>query len=406
VATHISVVKFGGTSIQDAAAFTRVAKIIKRQSQSAQGGDLICEHALSWNRRGLARTEREARKTNAAGETLAVPGKTIRKSGRQSALVVIVSAMSGVTNALIESFRGAATRSTANSLALLEGHFSRHVQVAAQLIPARAAQVQQQIDRSRIEITELLASASQASSPDMRIHDAIASYGERLAANLLTMILEEQGVPAEYVDARRCVITNNEHGNAEPQLAELGQRTRAELLPLLKTKRIPVLGGFFGATTNGVTTTLGRGSSDYSATLIGAALDAREIQIWTDVDGIQTADPRLVKSTRTVPHISYEEATHLAKLGARVMHPKMIEPVVAQGIPIRILNSHAPQKRGTLISAKPASRKGGFKAIAHKVGGRSAIVGFVGHGLKINFRVEPDSVGAVVRQLHEAIFEH
>jgi aspartate kinase len=354
VATHITVLKFGGTSIQDGTAFARVAEIIKTRAKSS--------------------------------------------------IVVIVSALSGVTNALIESFRGVSTRGVENSLALLEEHFSRHVQVAEELIPARAAQVRALIDASRIEIAELLARASQSS--DMRIHDAIAAYGERLAAGLLTMVLEEQGVAAVHVDARRCVITNNEHGNAEPLLDELRQHTRAELLPLVKAKHVPVLGGFFGATTDGVTTTLGRGSSDYSATLIGAALHAREIQIWTDVDGIQTADPRLVKSTRTVPHVSYEEATHLAKLGARVMHPKMIEPVIAQGIPIRILNSHTPRQRGTLISAKPASARGGVKAIAHKVAGRSAIVGFVGHGLKINFRVEPDSVGAVVRQLHEAIFEH
>lgn len=356
MSTHITVVKFGGTSIEDGAAFARVVKIIKSRATAP--------------------------------------------------LVVIVSALSGVTNALIESFRGVAHRGVENSLALLEIHFSRHVQVAETLVPSRAPQVRQLLDVTRSEISELLASASQNSALNMRIHDAIASYGERLAAELMTMILKEHGINAEYVDARRCVITNHEHGNAEPLLAELRQHTRSELLPLVKTKRVPVLGGFFGATTGGITTTLGRGSSDYSATLIGAALHAREIQIWTDVDGIQTADPRLVKSTRTVPHVSYEEATHLAKLGARVMHPRMIEPVIAQGIPIRILNSHAPRKRGTLISAKPSSSKVGVKAIAHKVAGRSALVGFVGHGLKINFRVEPDSVGAVVRQLHEAIFEH
>ena len=356
MATHITIIKFGGTSIQDSAAFARVAEIIKVRTKSP--------------------------------------------------LVVIVSAMSGVTNALIESFRDVSSRGVENSLALLETQFSRHVQVAEQLIPARVSQVCKLIDASRTDIAELLKRASQNSAPDMRVHDAIASYGERLAATLMTMVLEEHGIPAVYVDARRCVITNSEHGNAEPLVEELRQNTRAELLPLVNTKRVPVLGGFFGATTTGVVTTLGRGSSDYSATLIGAALHAREIQIWTDVDGIQTADPRLVKSTRTVPHVSYEEARHLAKLGARVMHPKMIEPVIAQGIPIRILNSHAPRQRGTLISAKPPSAKGGVKAIAHKVAGRSAIVGFVGHGLKINFRVEPDSVGAVVRQLHEAIFEH
>ena len=200
------------------------------------------------------------------------------------------------------------------------------------------------------------------------------------------------------------MITNNEYGNAAPLLSQLRQRTRAELLTLAGKKLIPVLGGFIGSTLDGVTTTLGRGSSDYSATLIGAAVHAREIEIWTDVNGIQTADPRLVQATRTVPHVSYAEAAQLAKLGARVMHPKMIEPVIARRIPIRILNSHAPQQPGTLISAE-SHPNGTFKAIAHKIAGESAIVGCVGQGLNYKFRVEPDDVGALVRRLHAAIFE-
>ena len=356
--TRITVVKFGGTSIKDHAAFERVARIV-----------------------------------------------TAKKPG---ALVVIVSAMSGVTDALIESFRSVSTHSadaTRASLTRLEEHFARHLQVGERLTSARRAELQNFVESSRSEIAELLARAAKNPAPDLRLHDAIASHGERLASHLLTLVLEEHGVPAEHVDARRCVITNDKHANAEPLFSELERQTRAELLPLLKQKRVPVLGGFMGATTAGVTTTMGRGSSDYSATLIGAALHAREIEIWTDVDGIQTADPRLVKSTRTVPHISYAEAAQLARLGARVMHPKMIEPVKALQIPIRVRNSHAPQRRGTLISAEPSNANGAMKAIAHKVAGASAIVGCVGHGLKINFRVEPDAVGSVVRQLHEVIFE-
>jgi len=358
VTTRITVVKFGGTSIKDQAAFERVARIVSAKK----------------------------------------PG----------ALVVIVSAMSGVTDALIESFRSVSTHS-ANamraSLAQLEEQFARHLQVGERLTSERRAQMQNVVESSRSEIAELLARAAENGAGDLRLHDAIASHGERLASHLLTLVLEEHGVPAEHVDARRCVITNEKHANAEPLFAELQRQTKTELLPLLKKKRVPVLGGFMGATTAAVTTTMGRGSSDYSATLIGAALHARAIEIWTDVDGIQTADPRLVTSTRTVPQISYAEAGQLARLGARVMHPKMIEPVVAQQIPIRILNSHAPQRRGTLISAKPSTGNGDMKAIAHKVAGASAIVGCVGHGLKINFRVEPDAVGSVVRQLHEVIFE-
>lgn len=355
MSTHITVVKFGGTSIQDSDAFERVAHIVKAK--------------------------------------------------KRSALVVVVSAMSGVTDALIASFRDVAMGGAGESLRRLDEHFDRHLVVGQKLSAARFTELQSLLATTRREIGQLLERAASNHTGDLRLHDAIASHGERLAAKLLGLILEECGRPVQYVDARRCVITNDRFGNAEPLLDETRQRTVAELLPLVNAKRIPVLGGFIGATRDGVTTTLGRGSSDYSATLIGAALHARAIEIWTDVDGIQTADPRLVKSTRTVPHISYAEAAQLAKLGARVMHPKMIEPVVATRIPVRILNSHAPQQPGTLISDDASHANGGVKAIAHRIAGGSAIVGCIGHGLRVNFRVEPDSVGAIVRQLHAAIFE-
>jgi aspartate kinase len=354
VSTHITLVKFGGTSIQDAPAFERVAQIVKTKASAP--------------------------------------------------LIVVASAMSGVTDALITGFRGVATQGAEASARSLDEHFARHLQIGQNLSPARFDYLRDLIEISRVEISHSLKHVTSNGKVDWRMHDAIASHGERLAANLLALVLEEHGLPVEYVDARRCVITNNEHGNAAPLLSELQQRTRAELLPLLDRKLIPVLGGFIGSTLDSVTTTLGRGSSDYSATLIGAAVHAREIEIWTDVDGIQTADPRLVQSTRTVPHVSYAEAVQLAKLGARVMHPKMIEPVIADGIPIRILNSFAPQQPGTLISAD-SHPNGTFKAIAHKIAGETAIVGCVGHGLNYKFRVEPDGVGALVRRLHAAIFE-
>jgi aspartate kinase len=354
VDAQITVAKFGGTSIQDAPAFTRVAQIVSAKERSS--------------------------------------------------LIVVASAMSGVTDALIASFCGVSANGVEAAANSLEEHFARHLDVGQNLSAVRFARLQSLIEISRGEIVESLQRVASNGKVDLQLHDAIASHGERLAANLLALVLEENGMPAEYVDARRCVITNNEHGNAAPLLSELQRKTAGELQPLLAQKRIPVLGGFIGSTIDGVTTTLGRGSSDYSATLIGAAVHAREIEIWTDVDGIQTADPRLVKTTRTVPHITYEEAAQLAKLGARVMHPRMIEPVIAGRIPIRILNSHAPQQTGTLISAE-THPNGTVKAIAHKIAGESAIVGCVGPGLNLKFRVESGDVGTVVRRLHAAIFE-
>lgn len=179
-------------------------------------------------------------------------------------------------------------------------------------------------------------------------------------------MLGQYGIPARYLDARQCIVTNDAYGNASPLLEEVSSRTKTQLKPLIESGRVPVLGGFIGATLNGITTTLGRGSSDYSTTLIGAALDACEIQIWTDVDGVQTANPGLVQSARTVPNISYGEAAQLARLGARLMHPKMIEPIIEQQIPIRIRNSRAPEEQGTLIRATTELNREVIKAIAYR----------------------------------------
>ena len=162
------------------------------------------------------------------------------------------------------------------------------------------------------------------------IQDLIVSYGERLSAALLTAVLRHANLPAQHIDARRCIITNGEHGRAEPLPEQIRSRTRAELEPLIDAGRIPVLGGFIGSTVGGSTTTLGRGGSDYTAALLGAALGAHEVQIWTDVTGILTADPRLISHASTIDRLSYSEAAELAYFGAKVLHPKTIQPAVEQ----------------------------------------------------------------------------
>jgi aspartate kinase len=310
--------KFGGTSLEDGEAFQRVAHII--------GSNLSAN------------------------------------------VVVVVSAMSGVTDALISSFQKTAKGDAAEALRTLEAHFERHLKVAGALGEARSAQMRAVIDGSRSEIIELLDQVSAGRVTTAQGLDAMVSHGERLSASLLTIVLEKFGIPASYVDARRCIITDEQHGSAKPLLEETRRQTRAELRPLIETKRVPVLGGFIAASRNSVTTTLGRGSSDYSATLFSAALDARETQIWTDVDGVMTADPNLVEGARTVSQISYDEAAELARLGARVLHAKMIQPVTEQKIPIRILNSRVPEREGTLICRGTQAPKAAVKAIACKTG--------------------------------------
>jgi aspartate kinase len=321
VISHIKILKFGGTSVSDASAFARAAKIVS--------------------------------------------------ANRDGPVVVIVSAMNGVTDALIKSLHGAISRET------LDEHFERHLKAAQLLDSEGVANCHAFVDKSRREIFSLLDSGAR----DPRMQDAVAAYGEMLSARLFTMTLGHHFVPSTYVDARRCILTDDRHGSANPLSHEVRRRTLSELNPLLEANRVAVMGGFMGATAEGVTTTLGRGSSDYSATLIGAALGAGEIQIWTDVDGVQTADPAVVSATRTIPTISYQEAGQLAALGARVMHPKMIEPVIANQIPVVIRNSRDPEQRGTVICAGSERSPVLIKAIAHRVNGGDAVIGCVGDGL-------------------------
>ena len=295
--------------------------------------------------------------------------------------VVVVSAMAGFTDALIGSVQqtftvgedAGATKITSG----LEKHFDRHLRVIDALLLSEAARMRQLIEQSRVEIRELLDEAAAevggAKGNEFRkrrkfFADAVVSYGERLSAALLAAVLMENQVVSRDVDARRCVITDDDYGCAAPLMAETFCNTRKELEPLIESWCVPVLGGFIGSTVTGETTTLGRGGSDYTAALIGAALEAKEIQIWTDVPGVLTADPRLVATARTVPHLSFEEAAELAYFGAKVLHPKTLHPAIERDIPVRICNSRAQEGGSTLVVGESKKSPQTVKAIAHKTG--------------------------------------
>jgi aspartate kinase len=311
--------KFGGTSVEDACAFERVAQIVQ---------------------------EREALQP-----------------------VVIVSAMSRVTDALLYSIQEAAGGNATHAASTLEEQFERHTRVANSLLGAEAAvRFELLIDNVRSEIQDLLHQVAGHILPLPFLQDAIVSHGERLSANVLTAILQQKDLPSHYVDARRCITTDASYGCAVPLSEETERRTRVELLPLLEAGRIPVLGGFIAAAVNGETTTLGRGSSDYSAALVGAALYAREIQIWTDVPGVLTADPRLVRTARIIPSLSYREAAELAYFGAKVLHPKTIRPAMERSIPVRVCSSREPGEAGTTVFSEIETGPSPIKAIVHKTG--------------------------------------
>ena len=291
--------------------------------------------------------------------------------------VVVVSAMAGFTDALIASVQQTFTARAAAGADSLERHFDRHLRVIDALLSSEATRMRELIARSRVEIKEILDAAAAemagAGANDSRkrrkfFEDAVVSYGERLSAALLAAVLIENQVVCTDVDARRCIITDDEHGCATPLMSATVRNAREQLEPLIATGCTPVLGGFIGATVDGVTTTLGRGGSDYTAALIGAALEAKEIQIWTDVPGVLTADPRLVATARTVPHLSFEEAAELAYFGAKVLHPKTLHPAIERDIPVRICNSRAQEGGSTLVVGESKRSSQTVKAIAHKTG--------------------------------------
>lgn len=309
--------KFGGTSVEDAPALARVAEIV---------GARKFQHP-----------------------------------------VVVVSAMSRVTDALLAAVREAEAGEPDAALRSLSTHFARHLDAAQSLVTAEeVSAVARAVELSRDEIAALLREVSDKARPHALLQDAVVSHGERLSATLLSAVLRAHGLESQTVDPRLCVVTDDAHTCAAPLQDETDQRTRAGIEPLLPISVVPVIGGFVGSTLAGETTTLGRGGSDYSAALIGAALYASEIQIWTDVTGVLTADPRVVPGARTIPGMSYAEAAELAYFGAKVLHPKTILPAVVRGVPVRICNSREPDADDTIIYFDTDLSPRTVKAIAHK----------------------------------------
>jgi len=283
--------------------------------------------------------------------------------------VVVVSAMSKVTDALLASTKIAAEAKPREAIDSLDSIFKRHKQTANKLLTAAGAtRYATVIDEAKSATSTLLRRIVVEPANYRALQDSVLAFGETLSSILLAQLFIERGISAKQVDARRCVITNDEHGCAAPLMTETFAATQSNLLPLIEAEVIPVLGGFVGSTSTGETTTLGRGGSDYTAAIMGAALNAREIQIWTDVTGVLTADPRVVPTAQTVERLSYAEAAELAYFGAKVLHPKTIQPAIEGSIPVRICNSRAPDEAGTLVCAQIESTPRTVKAIAHKTG--------------------------------------
>ncbi len=279
-------------------------------------------------------------------------------------VVVVTSAMSKVTDALISAARRASTGDW--DPRLRQELFDRHKAVADALIAGDDSRRTAVLDtvRQRLDRFENLCfGLSMVHELTPRLLDAISGMGEMLAAPLVAAAISSRGRPSQPVDATDLVVTTDQFGAAEPLVEETRTKTRARLGPAIANGEIPVVTGFIGATADGVVTTLGRGGSDYSASIVAAALDADEVWIWTDVDGVMTANPTEVPEARTLSEISYSEASELAYYGAKVLHYKTILPAFRKRIPVRILNSFNPAHPGTRVTVEGHPSACGVKAV-------------------------------------------
>ena len=327
------VMKFGGTSVGATESIDSVARIV------------------------AAAVEQQAENANAEGRA--------DQRSENSGVLVVVSAMSGVTNTLIDAAQTAAAGDETPYRDARSQLLVRHQVVAGQLIEdgVERAALGRLFDNRLREFERLCRSITVLGELTQRGLDVVSGGGERLSAPLLAAVLRANGVKAQFVDAGELIITDDQFGSANPLMAATVNRCRDRLLPMLESGVVPVVTGFVGATENGVPTTLGRGGSDYSAAILGAALDADEIQIWTDVDGVMTADPRIVANARSMVELSYEEVAELAYYGAKVLHPKTVTPAVERKIPLRVLNTFNAGHPGTRIVERIRELRLGVKAI-------------------------------------------
>lgn len=291
--------------------------------------------------------------------------------------IIVVSAMSGVTDQLIRGARAATRGDDPVYREIKANLLARHLEVIETLLPRSSARLEIGgfIEDQLNELERIYRSIAILGELTVRGRDVVVSFGEKLSANMLAAILRERNVWSEAVIATELIVTDDRFGEAAPMIEPTRERLQQRLLPLLGREIIPVVTGYIAATEDGIPTTLGRGGSDYTAALLGAGLDADEVWIWSDVDGILTADPNLVPEASTLAELSYSEASNLAYYGAEVLHPKTIRPVTDNNIPLRILNSFNPTNTGTLIVADPSPDRQVYPAIISTPGLSLVVVG-------------------------------
>ena len=284
--------------------------------------------------------------------------------GEWAQVAVVVSAMAGVTDALLRGAHSAAAGDEAAAAQIAADLRARHVAAAGDLAaPAGVSEVLANITLLLSEFEALCQAVRVLGEASPRALDAITSIGERLNVPIVAAALAAAGVPAQAVEAARVVVTDGVHQAASPDPEATQAQVAAQVAPVLEAGAVAVLGGFIGGTPQGVVTTLGRGGSDYSAAIFGVALAAEEVWIWTDVDGVMSADPRVTKAAKTLPELSFREISELAFFGAKVLHPKTIRPVVERGIGLWVKNTFNPLHPGTRIVPDNGTAPGSIKAV-------------------------------------------
>lgn len=359
------VAKFGGTSVADADAISRVVEIVR--GRVADGRDF-----------------RASGRNSTRGETDEEP--TFRRASDGAPVVVVVSAFAGVTDELLAAGRLASSgnlRAALEKTALLR---TRTMAITADLLGVSSASVRAgavlsrkgpirsqhpavwDVEAQLAKLEELLRGTDALREFSPRTSDAVLATGELISSRVIAAAMEAAGVRAEFVDARKVIVTTAQHTRAWPSMARTEAALREKVLPLLEQGITPIIGGFVGATVNGVTTTLGRGGSDFSAAVIARCLEAERVEIWTDVDGIMTCDPRICPDARTVGEVTFEEAAQLAWFGAKVVHPATLVPAVEKDIPVHVLNSFNPGGPTTRITRQATGHARTVKAVAAKKG--------------------------------------
>src|SRR2546423_3527005 len=281
--------------------------------------------------------------------------------------VVVVSAMARVTDQLLQMARAAGNGDRKTALTLARELRERHYNTAGEFLgTALFTQFHSDLGTEFEDLEELLRGISAVGELTPRTNDNVASFGEVLSSKLVTAAMSAHGIASTLIDSRECIVTDDTFTRAAPLFEETNSKLRELVQPLIKQGRVPVMGGFIGANRAGITTTIGRGGSDFSAAIVGAGLGADKIEIWTDVDGMMTTDPNLCPDARRIKVISFDEAAELAYFGAKVLHPATVLPAIQKNIPVYVLNSRNPSCEGTRITTRAPQGGNIFKAIAAK----------------------------------------